>query len=123
MHRPSHTHNGLIDDNVEENKRASGKGNNLFKKIKTTLFAAILLSAYILLLSLTHKTRSNDNIRLSFKQAHAKHTYTHLLAHDANMWVQKNNHGMQGIMHHMTHTDTSEIDAYNHTVKRVISPK
>lgn len=75
MHRPSHTHSRLINDNMEKNKRASGKGNNLFKKIKTTLFAAILLSAYILLCSRTHTTRLND-MQLSFKQAHAKHTHT-----------------------------------------------
>lgn len=78
MHRPSRTHSRLIDDNMGKKKkqRVSGKGNNLFKKIKTTLFAAILLSAYILLCSRTHGTRLND-MQLSFKQAHAKHIHTH----------------------------------------------
>lgn len=32
---------------------------------------------------------------------HTQNTYTHLLAHSATLWVQKNKHEMQGIMHHM----------------------
>ncbi len=100
MHRRSHTHSELTNDNME-NKRTSGEENNLFKKIKTTLFAAVLLNAYIhtyiLLLSLTHRTRLND-MRLSFKQADVKHIHTYW--HMMQTWVQKYNRGTREIMHH-----------------------
>lgn len=55
MHRRSHARRGLINDSMGEktkNKRLSGEGNDLFQKMKT-LFAATLLNAYILQLSLT----------------------------------------------------------------------
>lgn len=47
MHRRSHTHGELFNDNMGKKQGASGEENSLFKKIKTTLFAAILLNAYV----------------------------------------------------------------------------